>query len=85
MHEWHPNCTCIRKKYTTSNPPRVYEVARAVGLMSDETINFLKVWGFSGITPSHKVPLHMAIDFVNYYNKYGYQEANRLRLNMYSW
>ena len=60
-----------KRKYTVDNPPRVYEVAQAVKLYSPDTISLLKMWGFAGRSASSRVPLTMALDFINYINTKG--------------
>jgi hypothetical protein len=55
------------RKYTVANPPRVHEVARACGMSSKTTIVWLYVFNHSIYrTPSHKVPLSIAIAFLNW-------------------
>jgi hypothetical protein len=56
-----------KKRYTVSSPPRVHEVARAVGCDSKYTMTML--WHYTKIdfrTPSHKVPLSTAIGFIQW-------------------
>ena len=66
MHESHIGCTCFRKrKFTMDNPPRVYDVARAIGRTSNETSYFLRyICDYAAITPSHKVPLPIAMKLI---------------------
>ena len=55
------------RKYTVENPPRVHEVARAVGCDSKYTSTML--WHYTGLTfrtPSHRVPLSVAIGFIQW-------------------
>ena len=59
--------TMSNRKYTVANPPRVHEVARAVGCDSKYTITML--WHYTKIeyrTPSHRVPLSTAIGFIQW-------------------
>lgn len=58
--------------WTVAKPPRVYEVAKIIGTNSPEVISLLRRWGFSGNSASSRVPLGMALDFINYFSLYGY-------------
>ena len=55
-----------KRKYTVENPPRVYEVAKAIGLSSSTTREIL-YWrfGYMGNSPSSRVPLSMAINILS--------------------
>lgn len=57
-----------KKRYTVENPPRVHEVAKAIGLPSSSTIDWLRYYEPEYVfrTPSHKVPLGLAIRFIQY-------------------
>jgi hypothetical protein len=57
-----------KRRYTVENPPRVYEVAKAIGLPSNSTIDWLRDYDPEYVfrTASHKVPLGHAIRFLQY-------------------
>jgi hypothetical protein len=56
-----------KRKYTVSSPPRVHEIARACGMTSSQTRDFLYLYNYEVYrTPSHKVPLRVALDFLTW-------------------
>lgn len=57
-----------KKRYTVEHPPRIYEVAIALRLSSSQTIAWLRDYAPEYVfrTPSHKVPLGLAISFLQY-------------------
>lgn len=56
-----------KKRYTVSSPPRVHEVARAVGYDSKYTMTMLHHYTkIEFRTPSHRVPLSTAIGFIQW-------------------
>jgi hypothetical protein len=58
----------MKRKYTIDNPPRVYDVAMAIGMNSQQTITYLHNYtGNLYLTPSHRVSLPIAIKFVSWY------------------
>lgn len=59
-----------KKRYTVSSPPRVHEIARATGMTSQQTRSYLYAMeGISYKTPSHRVPLSIAIRFLDWIRK----------------
>ena len=59
-----------KKRYTVSSPPRVHEVARAIGYDSKYTIVLLQHYtGKEFRTASHRVPLSIAIGFIDWLRK----------------
>lgn len=57
----------MKRKYTIDNPPRVYDVAMAIGLTSEQTKPYL--YNYTGtryLTPSHRVSLPIAIKFIQW-------------------
>ena len=61
----------MKRKYTVDNPPRVYDLARAVN--ARDVRHSLHI--YTGMpyktywTPSHRVPLSIAIGFISWYLK----------------
>lgn len=57
-----------KKRYSVENPPRVYEVAIALGLPSNSTIDWLRWYDPEHVfrSASHKVPLGHAIRFLHW-------------------
>jgi len=65
---WHTRRCGLRTKFSVSKPPRVHQVALAIGFPSQYVLEYiLYKYGISGIymTPSHCVPLPIAIRIVN--------------------
>jgi len=54
-----------KRKYTVSSPPRVYELAIATGMTSEQARTWLYMYTHESYrTPSHKVPLRIALGFL---------------------
>lgn len=60
----------MKRVYTVDAPPRVYEVAKAAGMTSEQARTFLYLFNSEIYrTPSHKVPLRIALDFLTWLRK----------------
>lgn len=59
-----------RQSYTVEHPPRLYEVAKAAGLTSQQAREFMYIYNCEIYrTPSHKVPLRIALGFLTWLKK----------------
>ena len=56
-----------KKRYTVEHPPRVHELARAIGMTSQQARAWLYIYNHEIYrTPSHKVPLRIALGFITW-------------------
>jgi len=58
------------RMYTVDSPPRMWEVAKAAGMSSAQAKDFMYIYNREIYrTPSHKVPLRIALGFLTWLKK----------------